>query len=207
MPAALLPVAPDLPSSALLRRPDVQAAERSLRAANANIGAARAALFPTISLTGSVGTGSRELNGLFDAGNGTWSFVPLVRLPLFDGGRGRASVQVAEASQQVAVAQYEKAVQTAFRETADALADRAQWQERLDAQAAVVASSRKALELSQARFDSGADNFLTVLDAQRTLFSAEQTLIGLRLAEQLNRVTLYKVLGGPDRSTLASAKP
>lgn len=207
MPAALLPVAPDLPSSALLRRPDVQAAERSLRAANANIGAARAALFPTISLTGSVGTGSRELNGLFDTGNGTWSFVPLVRLPLFDGGRSRANVQVAEANQQVAVAQYEKAVQTAFRETADALADRAQWQERLDAQAAVVASSRKALELSQARFDSGADNFLTVLDAQRTLFAAEQTLIGLRLAEQLNRVTLYKVLGGPDRAALASAKP
>jgi len=114
---------------------------------------------------------------------------------------------VAEANQQVAVAQYEKAVQTAFRETADALADRAQWQERLDAQAAVVESSRKALELSQARFDSGADNFLTVLDAQRTLFAAEQTLIGLRLAEQLNRVTLYKVLGGPDRTALASAKP
>jgi len=197
-PAALLPVPADLPSSVLLRRPDLQAAERNLRAMNANIGAARAALFPTISLTAAVGSGSRELGNLFEAGNGTWSLVPLVKLPIFDGGRNRANVQVAEANQQVALAQYEKAVQTAFRETADALADRAQWQERLDAQQSMVSSTRKAFQLSEARFQAGADNYLTVLDAQRSLYAAQQTLITLRLSEQLNRVTLFKVLGGEE---------
>ncbi|MCD2511724.1 efflux transporter outer membrane subunit [Acidovorax sp. D4N7] len=194
--AALLPLPVPLPSSVLLERPDVRAAEMQLRAANANIGAARAALFPTISLTASVGTGSNELSGLFGSGNGTWSFVPLVRLPIFDGGRNRANVAVAEASQQVALAQYEKAVQTAFRETADALADRAQWAERLDAQASLVASTRRTFELSDARFRSGVDNYLSVLDAQRSLYAAQQTQISLQLQEQINRVTLVKVLGG-----------
>src|SRR5690606_6383199 len=194
--AALLPLPVPLPSSVLLERPDVRAAEAQLRAANANIGAARAALFPTISLTASVGTGSNELSGLFGSGIGTWSFVPLLRLPIFDGGRNRANVAVAEASQQLALAQYEKAVQTAFRETADALAERAQWAERLDAQASLVASTRRAFELSDARFRSGVDNYLSVLDAQRSLYAAQQTLITLQLQEQINRVTLVKVLGG-----------
>ncbi|MET1114679.1 MAG: efflux transporter outer membrane subunit [Comamonas sp.] len=194
--AALQPLPVPLPSTVLLERPDVRAAELQLRAANANIGAARAALFPTISLTAAVGTGSNELSGLFGSGNGTWSFVPLVRLPIFDGGRNRANVAVAEASQQVALAQYEKAVQTAFRETADALADRAQWAERLDAQASLVASTRRAFELSDARFKSGVDNYLAVLDAQRSLYTAQQTQISLQLLEQINRVTLVKVLGG-----------
>ena len=194
--AALQPLPVPLPSSVLLERPDVRAAEFQLRAANANIGAARAALFPTISLTAAVGTGSNELSGLFGSGNGTWNFVPLVRLPIFDGGRNRANVAVAEASQQVALAQYEKAVQTAFRETADALADRAQWAERLDAQASLVASTLRAFELSNARFRSGVDNYLAVLDAQRSLYAAQQTQITLQLQEQINRVTLVKVLGG-----------
>lgn len=195
-PAALQPVPVPLASSVLLARPDVQAAEAALRATEANIGAARAALFPTISLTANVGTGSRELDGLFGAGSGTWSFVPLVRLPIFDAGRNRANVQVAEANQRIAVAQYEKAVQTAFRETADVLADRAQWDERIAAQTRLVASTQKAFDLSEARFKAGVDNYLTVLDAQRSLYAAQQALIGLRLAEQVNRVTLWKVLGG-----------
>lgn len=203
--AALLPLPVPLPSSVLLERPDVRAAEMQLRAANANIGAARAALFPTISLTAAVGTGSNELSGLFGSGNSTWSFVPLVRLPIFDGGRNRANVAVAEASQQVALAQYEKAVQAAFRETADALAERAQWAERLDAQASLVASTRRAFELSQARFTSGVDNYLTVLDAQRSLYAAQQTLITLQLQEQINRVTLVKVLGGAPAPAVAAA--
>ena len=195
-PAALLPVPAPLPSSVLLARPDLQAAENNLRAMEANIGAARAAMFPTISLTASIGTGSRELDNLFGGGSSAWSFIPLVRLPIFDAGRNRAGVQVAEANQRIAVAQYEKAVQTAFREVSDVLADRAQWDERLAAQTSMVAATQKAFDLSEARFKAGVDNYLTVLDAQRSLYTAQQTLIGLRLSEQLNRVTLWKVLGG-----------
>lgn len=203
--AALLPVPAPLPSSVLLQRPDILAAERNLRAMNANIGAARAAMFPTISLTASVGTGSRELDNLFGAGNGTWSFMPLVKLPIFDGGRNRAAVQVAESNQRIALNQYDKAVQTAFKETADVLADRAQWSNRLAAQTSMVANTQKAFDLSNARFKAGADNYLTVLDAQRSLYTAQQTLIGLRLAEQLNRVTLWKVLGGEEGGAAVSA--
>ena len=193
---ALTALPSPLPSSQLLVRPDIQAAERALQAANANIGAARAAMFPTISLTASAGTASNELAGLFGGGNGTWNFLPLIRLPIFDGGRSRAAVQVAEANQNIAVAQYEKTVQTAFRETADALADRARWAERLDAQASLLAATQKAFDLSEARFKAGVDNYLSVLDAQRSLYAAQQTQISLRLAEQINRVTLVKVLGG-----------
>ena len=195
---ALLPVPEQLPSSVLLKRPDVQSAEHNLRAMNANIGAARAAMFPTISLTGSVGSGSRELDALFGSGNGTWSFMPQIRLPIFDGGRLRAGVDVANANQRIAVAQYEKTVQTAFKEVADALADRAQWGERLGAQTGMVLATQKAFDLSEARFQAGVDNYLTVLDAQRSLYAAQQTLITLRLAEQTNRTTLWKVLGGQE---------
>ena len=205
--AALQAVPAPLPSSVLLQRPDVQAAERNLRAMNANIGAARAAMFPTISLTASVGTGSTDLDRLFGSGNGTWSFIPLVRLPIFDAGRNRANVQVAESNQRIAVAQYEKVVQTAFRETADVLADRAQWNERLAAQNSMVEHTQKAFDLSNARFRTGADNYLTVLDAQRSLYAAQQTLIGLRLSEQLNRVTLWKVLGGAESVAQQQAAP
>lgn len=196
--AALKVVPVPLPSSVLLKRPDVQAAERNLQAMNANIGAARAALFPSITLTGSVGTGSNELDRLFGNNNSTWSFIPLVKLPIFDGGRNRANVQVAESNQRIALSQYEKSVQTAFKEVADVLADRAQWDERLAAQTSMVANTQKAFDLSNARFKAGVDNYLTVLDAQRSLYTAQQTLIGLRLSEQLNRVTLWKALGGDE---------
>src|SRR5690606_12156320 len=195
---ALLPVPQDVPSSVLLQRPDVQAAEHNLRAMNANIGAARAAMFPTISLTGSVGSGSRELDALFGSGTGTWSFMPQIRLPIFDGGRLRAGVEVVNANQRIAVAQYEKAVQTAFKEVADALADRSHWGERLGAQTGMVLATQTAFDLSEARFQAGVDNYLTVLDAQRSLYAAQQTLITLRLAEQTNRPTLWKVLGGQE---------
>lgn len=201
---ALLPAPQDLPSSVLLQRPDVQSAEHQLRAMHANIGAARAALFPSITLTGSVGTGSRELDGLFGGGNGSWSFMPQIRVPIFDGGRLRAGVEVAQANQRMAVSQYEKAVQTAFKEVADALADRAQWGARLGAQTGMVLATQKAFDLSDARFKAGVDNYLTVLDAQRSLYAAQQTLITLRLAEQTNRVTLWKALGGQEGTAPAA---
>ena len=198
--AALQAVPTPLPSSVLLKRPDVQAAERNLRAMNANIGAARAAMFPTITLTGSLGTGSTELDGLFGNNNQSWSFIPLVKLPIFDGGRNRAAVQVAESNQRIAISQYEKSVQTAFKEVADVLADRAQWGERLSAQTSMVSNTQKAFDLSNARFKAGVDNYLSVLDAQRSLYTAQQTLINLRLSEQLNRVTLWKALGGEEQA-------
>ena len=192
----LLAVPAQIPSSVLLSRPDVMAAERSLQATYANIGAARAALFPSISLTANVGTASTELSGLFAGGNLLWSFVPQIRLPLFDGGRNQANLDVAEANQRIALAQYEKVIQTAFREAADALAERATLTERLAAQEALLAATERVYMLSDARFKAGADNYLTVLDAQRSLYAAQQTLLGLQLAEQVNRITLYKVLGG-----------
>ncbi|MEG0448100.1 MAG: efflux transporter outer membrane subunit, partial [Comamonas sp.] len=196
--AALMPVPAVLPSAVLLQRPDIRAAEHNLQGMNANIGAARAAMFPSISLTASVGTGSSELDRLFGGNNGTWSFIPLVKLPIFDGGRNRAGVQVAESNQRLAVSQYEKSVQTAFKEVSDVLADRAQWNNRLSAQTSMVANTQKAFDLSNARFKTGVDNYLTVLDAQRSLYTAQQTLIGLRLSEQQNRVTLWKALGGAE---------
>lgn len=194
--ATLLAVPGDLPSSVLLNRPDVRAAEYTLRGAYASIGAARAAFFPSITLTASAGTASNALSGLFDGGNGTWSFAPQIRLPIFDAGRNRANLQIAETARDTALAQYDKAVQTAFREVADALAERATLAERLQAQQSLQAATLKALQLSQARYRLGADSYLPVLDAQRALYSAQQTLIALALAEQANRITLYKVLGG-----------
>ena len=194
--ATLLAVPGDLPSSVLLNRPDVRAAEYTLRGAYASIGAARAAFFPSITLTASAGTASNALSGLFDGGNGTWSFAPQIRLPIFDAGRNRANLQIAETARDTALAQYDKAVQTAFREVADALAERATLAERLQAQQSLQAATLKALQLSEARYRLGADSYLPVLDAQRALYSAQQTLIGLALVEQANRITLYKVLGG-----------
>lgn len=196
-PVTALPaVAPNLPSSVLLARPDVQAAERTLVASHAQIGVARAAFFPSITLTASAGTASDELSRLFAGGNGTWSFAPQIRLPLLDGGRNRANLRAAELARDSAQAQYEKAIQSAFREVRDALADRVTLDERLQAQQSLVAASEQALELSQARWRLGADSYLAVLDAQRSLYSAQQGLIGLQQAEQNNRVALYRALGG-----------
>lgn len=192
-----------LPSEVLRSRPDVLAAEHLLQAANANLGAARAARFPTISLTAAAGTASTHLSDLFKGG--AWSFAPSLSLPLLDGGASQATVESAQATLQLQLATYEKTVQTAFREVADALAARSTLDQRLQAQQALVASYQRALQLSQARYEAGADSYLTVLDAQRSLFSAQQSLVSLRLAEQGNRITLFKVLGGAWTTAAAAA--
>lgn len=195
--ASLLPAVPaGLPSEVLQRRPDVRAAEQTLRAANADIGAARAALYPRISLTAAAGTASSSLAGLFGAGSAAWSIVPRISLPIFDGGAARANVQLTEAQQAITVAQYEKTLQTAFREVADALASRATLGEQVAAQQSLADASAQALALSEAVFRNGASSYLAVLDAQRTLYAARQALITLRVAEQANRIALYRVLGG-----------
>ncbi|THF64621.1 AdeC/AdeK/OprM family multidrug efflux complex outer membrane factor [Pseudothauera nasutitermitis] len=185
-----------LPAEVLVRRPDVVSAEHALRAANANIGAARAAFFPTISLTATTGSVSPELSGLFDGGTRAWTFIPQLTLPIFQAGRLAASLDVAEVSRDIAVAQYENTIQTAFREVADALADRANADETLDAQRKAVEAAQDSYRLSEARYEAGVDSFLTLLDAQRTLYSAELQLISARLAEAGNRIAVYKALGG-----------
>ncbi|TBU88475.1 efflux transporter outer membrane subunit [Phytopseudomonas dryadis] len=193
---ALAPLPANLSSRVLLQRPDVLSAEYVLKAANADIGAARAAFFPSISLTTTVGVGSSALSNLFDAGTRTWSFIPTVSVPIFRAGALQASLDAAELSADVAVAQYEKAIQTAFGEVADVLAERARLDERLDAQRALVVASRRGYTLADARYRNGVDSSLQALTAQRTLYSAQQDLITLRLSEASNRVTLYKVFGG-----------
>lgn len=196
-PASLLVDVPaGLPAEVLQRRPDVLAAERLLRAANADIGAARAAFFPSITLTASAGTQSRSLPDLFGGGSGAWSFMPQINLPIFDAGRRRADLQMTEAQQAIEVAHYEKTLQVAFREVADALAERGTLAERLAAQQSLTEATRRSYTLSDALFKNGASSYLDVLDAQRSLYAARQTSITLRLSEQANRITLYKVLGG-----------
>ncbi|OZA13263.1 MAG: multidrug transporter, partial [Hydrogenophilales bacterium 17-62-8] len=185
-----------VPSAVLARRPDILQAERNLRAANASIGAARAAFFPSISLTAAAGSASSTLGGLFDGGSGTWSFMPQIRIPIFEAGRLRASLDVAEVQRDINVAQYEKAIQTAFREVADALAERATLAEQVDARRQQLDATQAGFRLSDARYQGGVDSYLGLLDAQRTLYLAEQDLIIVRLADAANRVTLYKVLGG-----------
>jgi multidrug efflux system outer membrane protein len=185
-----------LPSALMLRRPDLLQSEHQLKAATANIGAARAAFYPRISLTASAGSGSGELSGLFKGGSGSWSFLPQISLPIFDGGANRAGLDNAVAGRDIALAQYEKAIQSAFREVADALAQREALSGQLEAQQSLVEASGEALRLSDARFARGVDSYLEVLDAQRTWYGAQQTLIGTRLSRLTNGVTLYKALGG-----------
>ena len=185
-----------VPSDVLARRPDVLAAEHQLRGANANIGAARAAFFPRISLTGSLGSSSGELDGLFKSGTKTWSFTPQISLPIFAGGANVANLNVSKANRDIAVATYEKTVQTAFREVSDALSVRATVADRLAAQERLVVAATDSQRLSQQRRDAGLDSALTLLDSQRTLYSAQQGLITARLARATNLVTLYKTLGG-----------
>jgi multidrug efflux system outer membrane protein len=194
--SALFRVANELPSSVLQRRPDVLAAEHTLQSANADIGVARAAFFPSITLTANAGSASSALSGLFSAGSGAWTFAPSVNIPIFNTGSNRATLEAARVTQQIQVATYEKAVQTAFREVADALAERATMAEQLEAQQSLVASSGKSYQLSTALFRNGGASYLDVLTSQRSLYTAQQTAITLRLAEQTNRITLYKVLGG-----------
>lgn len=183
-----------LPSSVLQRRPDVVAAEQQLRASQADLAAARAALYPRIALTASAGTASRELGTLFQGG--AWSLAPSISLPILDGGAARATVRRAEITSDLRLASYDRTLQAAFKEVADALSARASLTERLDAQRALVEASQRSLDLATARQQAGAESFLTVLDAQRTLLAAQQGLITLQLTEAGNRVTLYKVLGG-----------
>jgi multidrug efflux system outer membrane protein len=185
-----------LPSDVLLRRPDVLQAEYLLRAANADVGAARAAFFPSITLTGALGTQSAELSGLFDGGTGTWSFVPQVNVPIFEGGRLRAGLGVARADREAALAQYEGAIQAGFREAADALALTATLASQRVALEQTVESAQQADDLSVARYKAGRDSYLVRLESQRTLYLAQQALIETRLAEQVNRVELFKVFGG-----------
>jgi multidrug efflux system outer membrane protein len=185
-----------VPSEALLRRPDVLSAEHRLRAANASIGAARAAFFPSITLTGTVGSASDELSGLFGGGTNTWSFVPRVNIPIFEGGRLRANLGVARADRDIALAEYEGAIQRGFREVSDALALTSTLAEQRQALEQLVEAAAKAEEIARVRYEAGRDSYLTRLEAQRTLYVAEQALITTRLAEQANRITLYKVLGG-----------
>ncbi|MGJ7542397.1 AdeC/AdeK/OprM family multidrug efflux complex outer membrane factor [Variovorax sp. LT1R16] len=201
----LATVPPGLPSELLQRRPDILQAERDLKAANAYIGAARAAFYPRISLTASAGTSSGELSGLFKGGSGNWSFVPQITLPIFDGGANRANLKIATVSRDISVAQYEKAIQTAFREVSDALAQRSTLGRQLDAQQSLVDATAESYRLSDARFRRGVDSYLSVLDSQRSLYSAEQDLIGTRLSRFTNLVTFYKTLGGGWDETMGAA--
>jgi multidrug efflux system outer membrane protein len=185
-----------LPSDLLQSRPDILQAERTLRAANANIGVARAAFFPSISLTASGGSESSTLHGLFKGGSGAWSFAPSIHLPIFDGGVNRANLKIARVDDQIAVAQYEKAIQTAFSEVSDALATRGTIDARMNSQQSLVEAATKSYRIYEARYKQGADTYLNSLLAQRTLYSAQQGLITTRLARSSNAVTLYKVLGG-----------
>ena len=186
-----------LPSDLLLRRPDVRAAEQQLIAANANIGAARAAYFPSISLTGALGLQSEDLGDLFDSGlSKAWSFQPSITAPIFNAGRIRAGVRVAEAQRQGALANYEKSIQNAFREVDDALVSIARIREQLVADEAVVKAERRRLELSNLRYEGGVASFSDVLDAQRFLFNAELTAVQTRNALLNMTIQLYKALGG-----------
>ena len=194
--AAIAELPAGLPAEVLVRRPDILQAERALMAANASIGAARAAFFPRITLTASAGTVSSALSGLFDGGSGAWSFVPQIRLPIFEAGRLQASLDVAEIQRDIHVAQYEKAIQSAFREVGDVLAERATLAEQLDARRKLVEAANKSFALSDARYKGGVDSYLNLLDAQRSLYGAELELISTRLSDASNRVALYKALGG-----------
>ena len=191
-----------LPAEALLQRPDVLAAEQKLIAANANIGAARAAFFPRITLTGSAGTASRSLTGLFDPDSGAWSFLPSISLPLFDAGRTSANVDIAEARKVIAVAEYEKAIQQAFRETADLLNANDKLAEQLAAQAANAKAQSQRLRLVEARFNAGVSNHLEVLDAQRDAFAAEQGEIQVRRTWLSATTQLYKALAGESTASI-----
>ena len=206
VPAELLPtrldeVAPPqdiqagVSSEVLLRRPDVTQSEAMLKAANADIGAARAAFFPRISLTAAFGTASSELDGLFHPGSKAWSYAPQVAVPIFDA-RTWSAFKAAKAQQKIAVAQYEKSIQSAFKEVADALAVRGTVNERVSAQQSLVDAVAATYRLSSSRYDKGIDSYLSVLDAQRSLYSAQQGLVLLRFAKLVNLVQLYAVLGG-----------
>jgi len=195
-----------LPSDLLQRRPDILQAEYQLKAANANIGAARAAFFPSVSLTASAGTSSRDLSGLFSAGSGAWTFQPQINLPIFNAGSLRASLDYSKLQKDVAVAEYEKSIQTAFQEVADGLAARSTYQQQLQAQRYLVQATQDYYNLAQHRYQNGVDSSLTFLDAQRSLFSSQQGLITDRLAQLVAEVNLYTALGGGWRADEANVQ-
>jgi multidrug efflux system outer membrane protein len=196
-PVSNLPeIAVGLPSDVLLNRPDVLAAEQKLIAANANIGAARAAFLPKITLTATAGTASRALSGLFGGGSGAWSFVPLLKWPLFDAGRSEANVDLAEVRKHIAVAEYEKAIQQAFREVADLLAAREHYTAQLQALEAAEQAQTTRLQRVEQRHLGGVSNYLELLDAQREQFAAQQTVLATRRALAATAAGLYKALGG-----------
>ena len=203
-------IAPDLlaglPAEVLLQRPDVLAAEHKLIAANANIGAARAAFLPRITLTGSFGTASRTLSGLFDAGSGAWSFQPALTQPLFDAGRNSANLDIAEARKVIAVAEYEKTIQHAFREVADLLNAREKLAEQLAAQQANADAQNRRLKLVEARYGVGIANHLEVLDAQRESFAAQQGALQVRRTQLSAAAQLYKALAGQDSAANEAGK-
>lgn len=183
-------------SDLLRRRPDIREAEHQLRAANANIGAARAAFFPSVALTVSGGTSSRELSNLFTNGTGSWMFSPNVTVPIFTGGRNKANLETAEIRKNIEIARYERSIQTGFREVADSLAARSGLAERISATESLVAAQQKRTDLATARYNKGVDSYFEVLTATLDLFNARQRLIQLRLARAINGVNLYKALGG-----------
>jgi multidrug efflux system outer membrane protein len=185
-----------LPSDLLTRRPDIMEAEDNLRAANANIGAARAAFFPKISLTGSFGTLSPTLGGLFDPGSAAWSFAPQITLPIFAGGQNKANLDLAHVQKNIQIATYEKTIQTAFREVADGLAARGTYDQQIAALQRDTAAEQRSLDLSQLRYRNGVDSYLSVLTAQTNLYAAQQSLITARTARLTNLVDLYEALGG-----------
>lgn len=195
-----LPVWADIPvgvpSTVLLQRPDILQAEHTLKAANANIGAARASFFPRISLTAGIGTASNELSRLFDGGTGIWTFLPQVSLPIFEGGKNLANLRVSEADKKIAVADYEKAIQSAFREVSDALIDRISLAGQLEAQKSLVHATSETYRLSTERYNQGVDSYLTVLDSQRSMYNSQLNLITIRVAREQNLIMLYKSLGG-----------
>jgi multidrug efflux system outer membrane protein len=194
------PVFPELPagvpSDLLERRPDIRAAEHALLAANANIGAARAAFFPQITLTGQYGTASSDLHHLFGRGSTFWVFDPSISLPIFDAGRNQANLDIAKVEKRIEVANYEKAIQSAFHDVADALAGRGTYIDEVTAEQGLVDADARFYDLAVMRFRNGVDTYLNVLVAQNALLSARLTLISLKLAQQQNLVTLYKALGG-----------
>ena len=194
--APFQPVPEGLPSELLTRRADIRQAEQQMVAANANIGAARAAFFPRISLTAGIGTVSTELSGLFKDGSWGFTLAPQALLPIFDMGRNQANLDAAKAARDIAMTQYEKAIQVAFREVADALAGRATLGEQLAAQEAQAQAETDRFRLAELRYRNGVASYLDVLDAQRSLFATQQALAQTRLAQQQNQVALYKALGG-----------
>jgi outer membrane protein, multidrug efflux system len=194
--AAPRSISAGLSSAVLLRRPDILALEHQLRSANANIGAARAAFFPRIALTAGVGSVSNELSNVLGSGTGTWSFAPSITAPLFTAGALRAQLKGSHVDRKLAVARYEKGIQQAFGEVSNALTLRTTLVEQRAAQEALVAALERTHRLSQARYEAGLDGYLGVLVAQRSLVAGQQALVAVRLAEQANRITLYKVLGG-----------